>query len=633
MIKYVEFDAFDEYGQHIIPVDAVCSMNKTASTGYSPELMKVILALKRRDDRYYVVVNALGSSEVWGSNKNGDGFPEVGLKHKSLRTDMGTTDDYGYKTFEYYAKLFKHHVNKDPKRSFGEVLFAHWNSVLHRVELIVAINTATGKDIIKALEANEQVGVSMGAKVRYDRCSICGNKAKTRTQYCKHLKNYMGRIVSKEKAAQWSLELGKTILPGSQVFAYNDHPRFFDISKVYVGADRTAFILGKAASNGIVIASVDMAEAYGMTDEVFDKIAEVGKEGAINKIIGGPSTNSSIDGKVIPTSKTIALKKAIDENVKKTISEEPVIPSSFINSITEPKTIPLSHIVSTLFGLGIHPKPTEFQRIVLVSNGQKSLADELDKDNLVFDYKDDKVKPQELDISNNNFNDMLGRLLIPFLKSRSAMPNFLEPRINAVMIKTSEAKWLDPVEDPDKGESKITPIVALAGVAALYATLKAKAAGYGPKQFAEIWTKKPWLRILIGGSIINKILEQTNAADVNDPLLRPASDYADILQDTNFSGHITKQGSEELDKTAKFKPSAFASAMGRGAIAGTVLFPSAYIINSYNQRSLYNKGKPLFPGAGLSPKTMAIGGGVATVAGSGILSKGLSLAKKVVKIK
>ena len=147
MIKYVEFDAFDEYGQHITPVDAVCSMNKTASGGYSPELMKVILAMKRRDDRYYVVINALGSHEVWGSNKNGDGFPEVGLSHKSLRTDMSTSDDYGYKTFEYYAKLFKHHVNKDPKKSFGEVVFSHWNSILHRVELIVAINTITGKDI------------------------------------------------------------------------------------------------------------------------------------------------------------------------------------------------------------------------------------------------------------------------------------------------------------------------------------------------------------------------------------------------------------------------------------------------------------------------------------------------------
>ena len=53
---------------------------------------------------------------------------------------MGSLNDYGYKTFEYYAYLFKHHVNKDPKKSFGEIIFSHWNPAIQRVELIVAIN-------------------------------------------------------------------------------------------------------------------------------------------------------------------------------------------------------------------------------------------------------------------------------------------------------------------------------------------------------------------------------------------------------------------------------------------------------------------------------------------------------------
>ena len=109
MIKFVEYDSFDEHGQHIIPVNDLYHMNKVASGTYSPELMKVILNMKRRPDRYYVVINALGSHEVWGCNRNGDSFPESGLTHKSLRTDMGTINDYGFKTFEYYAKLYKHH--------------------------------------------------------------------------------------------------------------------------------------------------------------------------------------------------------------------------------------------------------------------------------------------------------------------------------------------------------------------------------------------------------------------------------------------------------------------------------------------------------------------------------------------
>ena len=162
MIKYVEYDAFDEHGQHIIPVNSLYHMNKVASGTYSPELMKVILNMKRRPDRDYVVVNALGSYEVWGCNRNGDAFPEIGLTHKSLRTDMGTANDYGYKTFEYYAKLYKHHVNKDPNNSFGEIIFSHWNPILHRVELIIAINLDNAQDIVTALEKQEQVSVSMG---------------------------------------------------------------------------------------------------------------------------------------------------------------------------------------------------------------------------------------------------------------------------------------------------------------------------------------------------------------------------------------------------------------------------------------------------------------------------------------
>src|SRR5271157_4870756 len=162
MIKFVEYDAFDEYGQHIIPVNSLYHMDKLASGSYSPELMKVILNMKRSPDRYYVVINALGSYEIWGCNRNSDAFPESGLKHKSLRTDMGTTNDFGYKSFEYYAKLYKHHFNKDPKNSFGEIVFSHWNPVIHRVELITAVNIDNAKDIVDAIEKGDQVSVSMG---------------------------------------------------------------------------------------------------------------------------------------------------------------------------------------------------------------------------------------------------------------------------------------------------------------------------------------------------------------------------------------------------------------------------------------------------------------------------------------
>jgi len=597
MIKYITYDSFDDNGRNIVPVNSIYQMNKTASSNYAPEIMKIILHLKRKPDRYYVVVNALGSYEIWGSNRNGDAFPEVGLAHKSLRTDMGTPNDYGYKTFEYYAKFYKHHVNKDLKRSFGEIVFAHWNPILHRVELVIAIDTESGADIILALERGDQVAVSMGCRVKFDRCNICDNKAKTRTEYCKHAKNYLGKIITKDIANLWSKELNKVILPGAQVFVYNDFPRFFDLSKVHIGADRISYVLGKAASNGSVIYSVDIADAYGITDDMVDKFAQVNKKSEIEKDIGalGPD---DIDGNMQTANKVTLLRKALDEKVNASIAAEPKLPRNLINTMSS--ALPLSTVLSTLLGLGIHPKPEEFQRMVLVRLKQQQLADELDNKGIIFNYKDD-TEPQYLDISNNNFSNTLGRALVPYLQSRSCYPGFLEPRIESVMIiKTGQ------LED-EQEEYKPDPMHILAGLVALYAGLKLKANGYGPKQLAEIFSK-PWLQSVIGGGSVAAIYNKINDKK-NDEMFNHAIDYEDILQDTNFSGHIKQSGSRE-------------AAYGYGLLAGALALPGAYVANVYNQKSLQTKGHKLFPGAGINPRLAAGGAGLST-AGIAALIKNL----------
>lgn len=72
--------------------------------------------------------------------------------------------------------------------------------------------------------------VANGAVVH--NCSICGNHAHKRAEYCGHMRNH-------------KLELTKE---GHQVFVYNDQPHFHDISCVRVPADRIAFTLAKVAS-------------------------------------------------------------------------------------------------------------------------------------------------------------------------------------------------------------------------------------------------------------------------------------------------------------------------------------------------------------------------------------------------
>lgn len=606
MIKYVEFDSIDETGQHIIPVNSLYDLNKTASGTYSPEIMKVIHSLQRNPNRYYVVVNALGSYEVWGANRNGDAFPEDGLTHVSLRTDMGTQNDYGYKTFEYYAKWFRNHVNKPSSPSFGEVIYAYWNPVLHRVELILAIDTKKDAETIKALENGELVSVSMGCKVPWDECSICGNRAKTRKQYCIHAAKHLGEIVTEEQARQWSAQTGRRIIPGMQVFVWNYKPRFFDISKVFIGADRTSYILGKAAAKRAKAhSSLDLAEAYGITDEMIDKVAIVRKGGEITKEIGGALGPKDVDGIVTKASPEI-ISKAVKDKVSKSIVAEPILPKDLLDGIA--KTRSLNSIFSTLLGLGIFPKPVEVQRIVLVHIGKKLLADEMDKSNEVFDYTS---SGDEVDIPLNGFDDSLSRILVPYLAERSACPHFLLPRMDYVEKEASLDKyayysstmgkdyWIDP--DPKIGLPKASVIPpeakALAGIAGIYTILKAKSVGIGPEHMAKIFVNKPWLAALIGGGIMYNIY-QAMAKDSSTMI--PASAYAGRLQDTKFTGHVKQAGD-------------LASTLGKGVIAGLIAFPGAYFLNAAQQKSLRTTGRPLFTigGGYLDPKKTALTTGAA----------------------
>lgn len=72
----------------------------------------------------------------------------------------------------------------------------------------------------------------MACHTPFDTCSICGNKARSRNEYCSHLRNELGRILAN----------------GQKVMAINDGPlRFFDMSFVFKPADITSSVLQKVA--------------------------------------------------------------------------------------------------------------------------------------------------------------------------------------------------------------------------------------------------------------------------------------------------------------------------------------------------------------------------------------------------
>src|SRR5258707_6309522 len=89
---------------------------KIAAPSLLGDVARFITSLKPRPDALYVLVNAMGAGEYWGSNINGDFFPETALIH---RPDAWTGDPardaararvwaYGFPTF-YVAHPDLHH--------------------------------------------------------------------------------------------------------------------------------------------------------------------------------------------------------------------------------------------------------------------------------------------------------------------------------------------------------------------------------------------------------------------------------------------------------------------------------------------------------------------------------------------
>ena len=119
-----------------------------------PEVSGFLKDFKPEEGKSYLLVNALGSGEVWGANVNGDYFPERALMHKGA--------SHGYKTFELHAHVYRHHVNKDPAKAMGVVKVAAYNPVMHRVELLLEVDNEKGEGLLKKVAAGEYPDWSMG---------------------------------------------------------------------------------------------------------------------------------------------------------------------------------------------------------------------------------------------------------------------------------------------------------------------------------------------------------------------------------------------------------------------------------------------------------------------------------------
>jgi hypothetical protein len=245
-------------------------------------IKQFVSALKPDPNKSYFHVLFLGAGEYYSSNRNGDFFPEAGLIKR-------------HKTFEEYGYVYRHHINKDPKKKYGDIEFVIYCPIMHRVEGIISLDNDKNVDILRKFDANDDIPVSMAAKLKFDMCSKCLNRARSLSEYCDHLKFEMNRVYP----------------DGSKVYAINDDPIFFDLSLVWRPADQTAYFFDKVASISPSLnnLSVSLGELYYGRDNSMEKIAfkkpnekraAISKMALLEKHIEGVLSGKVEDGSIKP---------------------------------------------------------------------------------------------------------------------------------------------------------------------------------------------------------------------------------------------------------------------------------------------------------------------------------------------
>lgn len=414
LYKTIQIDPYDAMGSprvRHLKKDNI----KTANLNevMSPDMLDFWNSIDVDSDNYsYILVNILGAGEYWGANKNGDYFPE------SIGEDRGLKRYY--KTFEQ-GHVFLNHDNDDSQKSIGKIIYASYNDKMHRAEVLEQIDRdiSGAQDILHRIDQGRMPRVSMGCKVPYDVCSICGNKASTRADYCEHLKTQMNKLLP----------------DGRQVYAINEHPRFFDASFVHIEADPSSGVLLKVAKEKVLEAiekkkatiekEVPTEEAAAVEDP--EETAKAPVKEVDVEVISEPA---SVEEAISPCSRMKEVGQIIDEHDE--VFEE--------EDLDHMSLFPLEKILGTMGGMRMKLKPQEVLYITIKKQHGKPMASKLLDEGFgvkpIFDDIVDKMS--SMFNFGSDFDGHLAESLLPSLGSRSMFPEHANKRI--IIIKQGGRK-------------------------------------------------------------------------------------------------------------------------------------------------------------------------------------------------
>lgn len=376
-------------------------------------------------------------------------LPSVGtLNHKATGFSKKPTTEYVVHVGKQHVRVVQDYTTKVQPT---EVLAAknarvfNWDEDrnLFAVTPIREINAIYAETTVYNLEVEEDESYCVeglavhNCRVKYDTCSLCGQKSKTRNDYCGHMNKQDPRFRP------------NLILPdGRQIFVWNPFPRFFDISFVLIGADKTAKVMGLLASGKQSFISVP---AQSLSDRSADRAADLGyTEGSLDKA-ASPEEELLALLREDEMEKAAHQKVAVEQKLADIIKElppdraagkamplleriEPDIPRGILSSLSQPRgsvSDDIGSIAATAGKLGIVLKPREFQHLVLSRCGNGALADELGGKNQVF-----SPCLGATPFSMGSPLPELHKLLHPFLATRSMMGAPLKRRITIIISVT-----------------------------------------------------------------------------------------------------------------------------------------------------------------------------------------------------
>lgn len=205
-------------------------------------------------------------------------------------------------------------------------------------------------------------------RVRFDVCSICGNKATAKNPYCEHIKYHKREVYP----------------DGKQAYMINVNPTFFDISIVRRRADKIAYVLNKVASvnsaASLMEKNAELFEHLGSELETSliplaptpdEAIFAIPDNDDMQKIAA--TLNDQEEQEKLAMVKRIkaqavrVLQKGIEEALPALERVEPDLPVALLDRMARRHSI--EDILHSFFLNAIPMKPKEFTRIIIVQNG------------------------------------------------------------------------------------------------------------------------------------------------------------------------------------------------------------------------------------------------------------------------